>query len=87
MSAQSLREDEQQPLDSVESPGKRLRIARQAKGMSQDDVASHLHLNRSIIQALESDDHDRLPIGYATKATTSDSNGYAGTPGDAYVRH
>jgi cytoskeleton protein RodZ len=61
MSAQSLREDEQQPLDSVESTGKRLRIARQAKGMSQNDVASHLHLSRSTVQALESDDYDGLP--------------------------
>lgn len=61
MSAQSLREDEQQPLDSVESPGKRLRIARQAKGMSQNDVASHLHLSRSMVQALENDDHASMP--------------------------
>jgi cytoskeleton protein RodZ len=61
MSAQPTRDDEQQPLDAVESPGKRLRIARQAKGMSQGDIATHLHLSQSIVQALENDDYDRLP--------------------------
>ncbi len=61
MSAPPTRDDEQQPLDAVENPGKRLRIARQAKGMSLADVATHLHLNQSIVQALENNDHDRLP--------------------------
>ncbi len=61
MSAQPTTDDEQQPLDAVESPGKRLRIARQAKGMSQGDIATHLHLSQSIVQALENDDQDRLP--------------------------
>ena len=61
MSAQPTRDDEQQPLDAVESPGKRLRIARQARGMSQGDIATHLHLSQSMVQALENDDHDRLP--------------------------
>lgn len=61
MSAQSLREDEPQSLESVESLGKRLRIARQARGMSQNDVALRLHLSRSMIQALESDDYGGLP--------------------------
>jgi cytoskeleton protein RodZ len=61
MSAQPTRDDEQQPLDAVESPGKRLRIARQARGMSRGDIATHLHLSQSMVQALENDDHDRLP--------------------------
>ncbi len=61
MSAQPTTDDEQQPLEAVESPGKRLRIARQAKGMSQGDIATHLHLSQSIVQALENDDQDRLP--------------------------
>jgi cytoskeleton protein RodZ len=61
MSAQPTRDDEQQPLDAVESPGKRLRIARQARGMSRGDIATHLHLSQSTVQALENDDHDRLP--------------------------
>jgi len=54
-------DDEQQPLEGLESPGKRLRIARQAKGMTQADVAIHLHLSRSIIETLENDDYERLP--------------------------
>jgi cytoskeleton protein RodZ len=56
-----LREDENKPLQDVASPGKRLRIARQAKGLSHSEVAAHLHLSSAIVQALEQDDHDRLP--------------------------
>lgn len=60
MSAQPLREEEPQPLEIVESPGKRLRIARQAKGMGHGDVASQLHLSVAIVKALENDEHERL---------------------------
>jgi len=61
MSAQSPRDDEYPTLEKQDSPGKRLRIARQAKGLSQQDVATHLHLSVAIVQAMENDDHDRLP--------------------------
>jgi len=61
MSAQPLREVEHPPLEVVDSTGKRLRIARQAKGLTQSDVAAQLHLSTAVVQALEQDDHDRLP--------------------------
>jgi cytoskeleton protein RodZ len=61
MSAAPLRDDEQPGVEAVDNPGRRLRIARQAKGLSQNDVASHLHLSVAIVQALEQDEHDRLP--------------------------
>lgn len=61
MTSQQQRDDEHNPHNQLESPGKRLRIARQAKGLTQQDVAAQLHLSSSIIQALEDDDHDRLP--------------------------
>lgn len=61
MSAQSHRDEEQSGLEAVESPGRRLRIARQAKGMTQADIASQLHLSSAIIDALETDEHERLP--------------------------
>jgi cytoskeleton protein RodZ len=56
-----LREDDRNNRQDIASPGKRLRIARQAKGLSHSEVASHLHLSSAIIQALESDDYERLP--------------------------
>ena len=60
MNAQFIPEPE--PLhEAAEKPGKRLRIARQARGLDQDSVAAHLHLSRAMIQALEQDNYDILP--------------------------
>jgi cytoskeleton protein RodZ len=61
MTAQKQREDEQKSHDHLDSPGRRLRVARQARGLTQQDIATQLHLSSSIVQALEDDDHDRLP--------------------------
>jgi len=61
MSTFAVRDDDQQHPETLESPGKRLRIARQAKGMSQAQVAVHLHLSVAMIQALEDDQYDQLP--------------------------
>jgi cytoskeleton protein RodZ len=61
MSAQLLREDEPQTMERMDSPGKRLRIARQARGISQGDAATHLHLSVAMVQALEADAHEQLP--------------------------
>ncbi len=94
MSAQKKREEEHKSHDHLESPGKRLRIARQAKGLTQQDIAAQLHLSSSIIQALEEDDHDRLPgpvfvrgylRNYARILDLEDKavlNEFDGTPGD-----
>ncbi len=61
MSVQAHRDDEQPGLEAMESPGRRLRIARQAKGMTTADIATQLHLSSAIINALERDEHDRMP--------------------------
>ncbi len=61
MSPQAHREEDQAGIEAMESPGRRLRIARQAKGMTQTDVAGQMHLSASIIDALESDNHEGLP--------------------------
>ena len=42
------------------SPGQRLRAAREDRGMSVDEVAHDLRLDRDVILALEEDDFDRL---------------------------
>jgi cytoskeleton protein RodZ len=44
-----------------DSPGARLRQTRQVKKLSVDYVASSLHLSRSVVEAIERDDYDRLP--------------------------
>ena len=47
--------------DGSESPGRRLREARTAARLSQDDVAVRLRLDRRVVDALERDDHRSLP--------------------------
>lgn len=42
-------------------PGQRLREAREAAGLSVDEVARRLHLSNTFVRALEQDDYDRLP--------------------------
>jgi len=42
-------------------PGKRLRVAREAKGMDVAQAAEQLHLSRAMINALEAEDYERLP--------------------------
>lgn len=56
-----MRDDEQQHPDTLESPGRRLAQARQAKGISEAKVADHLHLSVAMIHALENDQYDQLP--------------------------
>lgn len=41
--------------------GKRLRRAREARGLTLQEVAANLHLHVRTIEALEADDHDNLP--------------------------
>ncbi len=52
-------------MDSSEEllpcPGKRLQVAREAKGMDVAQAAEQLHLSRAMINALEAEDYDRLP--------------------------
>lgn len=52
-------------MDSSEEllpcPGKRLQVAREAKGMDVAQAAEQLHLSRAMVNALEAEDYDRLP--------------------------
>jgi cytoskeleton protein RodZ len=45
----------------TEGPGRRLRRAREKRGLSATDAADALHLDRSTVEALDSDAFDRLP--------------------------
>ncbi|HSG87616.1 MAG TPA: helix-turn-helix domain-containing protein [Pseudomonadales bacterium] len=42
-------------------PGARLRAAREARGLSLDDLARTMNLSRRVFEALEADDYDTLP--------------------------
>lgn len=42
-------------------PGKRLKTAREARGMGVAQAAEQLHLSRAMVNALEAEDYDRLP--------------------------
>ena len=42
-------------------PGARLRAAREARGLDQDELARALNLSRRVVQALEDDDEKQLP--------------------------
>lgn len=54
-------EQGQHQVPSQDLPGKRLIAAREANGLSREDVASQLRLNVRLITALEEDDYDALP--------------------------
>jgi cytoskeleton protein RodZ len=56
-------EVEEAVQDAVEPapPGRRLREAREAKGLSREEVASQLRLQVRLIEALEEDDETALP--------------------------
>jgi cytoskeleton protein RodZ len=57
----TLEPEQVQSVESVESPGARLRIERQSQGLDQARVAAKLHLSESMIEALEWDDFNTLP--------------------------
>lgn len=54
--------DERAPTwDSADGPGRRLRDARQSRGLELARVADQLHLKPTLIAALEQDDYEALP--------------------------
>ncbi|NCA68572.1 MAG: helix-turn-helix domain-containing protein [Sphingobacteriia bacterium] len=53
--------DDQKVIDFAESPGRRLRVQRQSRGLSIESVATRLHLRAELIDALEQDRYHALP--------------------------
>lgn len=53
--------DRDEVVPTATGPGASLRAAREAAGMSREDVAHALNLDKAIVDALESDDTERLP--------------------------
>ena len=61
MPSVSAADDNEQPADAAPpGPGERLRAAREARGLSFDDVVHELRLESAIIAAIERDDLDGL---------------------------
>ncbi len=53
--------DDQNVVEFSESPGRRLRVHRQSKGLEIARVAAQLHLRPSMVEALEHDQYENLP--------------------------
>jgi cytoskeleton protein RodZ len=54
--------DEGVDHDMIAGPGARIREARERAGLGQQDLADRLHLNVSMVEALETDRFDALPV-------------------------
>ena len=51
----------EQEMAPANLPGHRLRITREDLHLSKDEVAHHLHLDVSVVEALEADDYETMP--------------------------
>lgn len=65
-------QEDENATDLVDSPGRRLRAARKARGLELDRIAAELHLSPATIELLEQDDYEALPgevfiVGYIRK--------------------
>jgi len=58
---QATDQDDQNVVDFSESPGRRLRVQRQSRGMTIERIATQLHLRHETIEALEQDRFEALP--------------------------
>ncbi len=65
-------QEENDTPEITDSPGRRLRVARQTRGQTLESIASELHLGAAMIESLEHDDYEALPgevfvVGYIRK--------------------
>lgn len=60
-------EEQNQPEIRSDGPGSQLLRARERQGIDQSKVAAQLHLNPAMVQALESDDYEKLPSAVFVK--------------------
>ena len=58
---QSTDPNDQNVVEFGDSPGRRLRVQRQSRGLAIERIATQLHLKPEIIEALEQDRFDLLP--------------------------
>lgn len=58
---QVLTEDEPNVVEFSENPGRRLRVARQSRGLEIERIAAQLHLRPGVVDAIEQDRYAELP--------------------------
>jgi cytoskeleton protein RodZ len=58
---QSTDPNDQNVVEFGDSPGRRLRVQRQSRGLAIERIATQLHLKTEVIEALEQDRFDLLP--------------------------
>jgi cytoskeleton protein RodZ len=63
-------------------PGQRLRQAREARKLTEAEIAAKMHLSVSYIRALEADDYDRLPEAAFIRGYIKNYAKLVGAPGD-----
>jgi cytoskeleton protein RodZ len=63
-------------------PGQRLRVGREALGLTQAEIAARMHLSVSYIRALEADDYDRLPEAAFVRGYIKNYARLVNLPGD-----
>lgn len=69
----------------MDPPGRRLRQAREAMGLSQADIAGHLRLSVAIVDALERDDFEHLPAATFIKGYLRNYAAEVSLPGDELI--
>lgn len=63
-------------------PGTRLRKAREARGLSHEDVAARLHMSVTYVKAIDADDYERLPETAFVKGYMRNYARLVGVPAD-----
>nr|WP_295405344.1 RodZ domain-containing protein [uncultured Thiocystis sp.] len=53
--------DDHNVVELAESPGRRLRVQRQSRGIEIERIATQLHLRNDVVEALEQDRYEALP--------------------------
>lgn len=69
----------------MDPPGRRLRQAREALGLSQADIASHLRLSVPVVDALERDDFEHLPPATFVRGYLRNYAAEVSLPGDELI--
>jgi len=80
--------DQQTPRSTgIQTPGGKLREAREARNLTRSDVAAQLNLQVDTVKALEEDDHDRLPVSTYVRGYLRNYARLVKLDGEALVEH
>ncbi|MFO7594043.1 MAG: RodZ family helix-turn-helix domain-containing protein [Pseudomonadota bacterium] len=83
---QAQQEEQAEAQQAQQFPGKRLRAAREAAGLSLTDVAVQLRINERMIVALEEDNYDALPAATFASGYLRSYARILGLPEEEFVK-